>query len=84
MTRKQRNEAKDRACSIVTLGNYLPAHDPVFDIAEKISVEVERLREYITAVRDAEQANNAVRELLVCLMETAIPTPGDVDTMRKV
>jgi hypothetical protein len=55
------------ASGSVFAGAYLPAHDEVFDLAESIAADVQALHAYITSVRSAEQADDAVRELLANL-----------------
>jgi len=52
----------------VTEGNYLPAHDEVFDAAKTIGETLDQLHKYITAVRDEKQADQAVIELLTFLL----------------
>lgn len=47
----------------VFVGNYIPAHDETFDLAEEIGDRLEKFRTYIEGVRDAEQAQNALEEL---------------------
>lgn len=57
-------DLKHVATEGVFVGMFLPAHDEVFDLAEKIGESLDRLRAYITQVRDADQADDAVDELL--------------------
>jgi hypothetical protein len=57
------------ATRAVLIGNFLPAHDEVFDLAEHISIALGTLHAYIRRVRDTEQADNAVRELLDALRD---------------
>jgi hypothetical protein len=52
------------ATAAVLGGAYIPAHDATFDIAEAIGRHLEAFRGYVAEVRDAEQADNAVEELL--------------------
>jgi hypothetical protein len=64
---------QQQAAAAVLIGGYLPAHDEVFDLAEVIGVSFDRLRAYITTVRDAEQADLAVAELLEALTKANHP-----------
>ena len=49
-------------------GNYLPAHDEVFDTAKAIGQTLDQLHRYITRVRDEKQADRAIIELLTFLL----------------
>lgn len=49
-------------------GAYIPAHDMTFDLAEEIGNLLDAFRSYVTEVRDAEQADNAVTELLTAFL----------------
>lgn len=51
----------------VFIGDYLPAHDEVFDLAEAIAARCFELHDYVSRVRSPEQATLAVRELLTAL-----------------
>jgi len=63
---------KDEASGIVLSGGYIPAHDRTFDLAEDIGTQLDAFRQYVTNVREAEQADNAVRELLQRFLEYAV------------
>lgn len=52
-------------------GDYIPAHDQTFDLAESIGTQLDAFRAYVTEVRDAEQADNAVEELLAAFLKEA-------------
>jgi hypothetical protein len=52
------------ATATVLGGSYIPAHDQTIEIAEIIGRHLDAFREYVASVRDAEQADNAVIELL--------------------
>jgi hypothetical protein len=71
MRLKQGGEARNlghAASEAVFIGGSLPAHDQVFDLAVEVGESLESMRTYITGVRDAEQANAAVTELLEALL----------------
>ena len=55
---------KSTATHAVLVGNALPAHDEVFDLAEQIGDTVGKLHDYITNVRSSGQADAAINELL--------------------
>ena len=57
------------AIDTVLGGNYIPAHDETFDIAAAIGGQLDQFRTYVTEVRDAEQADNAVKELLEAFLK---------------
>jgi hypothetical protein len=59
------------AVTTVIMGDNIPAHDETLDLAETIGQKLDEFREYITSVRDAEQAHDAVKELLAALLEEA-------------
>lgn len=52
-------------------GAFIPAHDMTFDLAESIGNLLDAFRAYVEQVRDAEQANNAVTELLRAFLAEA-------------
>lgn len=52
------------ATSTVLGGAYIPAHDETFDLAESIGTQLDAFRAYVAEVRDAQQADAAVTELL--------------------
>jgi DNA-binding ferritin-like protein len=52
-------------------GDNIPAHDMTFDIAESIGNLLDAFQAYVTQVRDAEQANDAVTELLTAFLKEA-------------
>lgn len=56
------------ASAAVLVGDNIPAHDETFDLAESIGAKLDEFREYIASVRDAEQADAAVKELLETLL----------------
>ena len=47
----------------VLAGNFIPAHDETFDLAEKIAKDLAAFRKYVAGVRDAAQADDALLEL---------------------
>lgn len=51
------------------VGNHIPAHDEVFDLAEQIGETVGKLHDYIADVRNVDQADAAIEELLNSLIE---------------
>lgn len=59
------------ATSTVFLGNTIPAHDETFDLAESIGTQLDAFREYVASVRDAQQADAAVTELLTALLNAS-------------
>lgn len=59
------------AVTTVITGDYIPAHDETMDLAESIGQKLDAFREYVTSVRDAEQAGHAVKELLTALLAEA-------------
>jgi hypothetical protein len=59
------------ATGTVLGGAYIPAHDQTFDIAEAIGRHLDVFRSYVAEVRDAEQADNAVQELLAAFLKEA-------------
>lgn len=50
--------------SAVFVGSFLPAHDTVFDLAAHIGVNLGSMHAYIRRVRDVDQADSAIKELL--------------------
>jgi hypothetical protein len=76
----------DVATGTVLGGNYIPAHDATFDIAEAIGRHLDAFQAYVTEVRDAEQANNAVHELLAAFTAEAEkkgPPPAAMNPFSK-
>jgi hypothetical protein len=61
----------DVAAPTVMGGNYIPAHDMTFDLAEGIGHALDAFQAYVTQVRDEDQANNAVHELLAAFTAEA-------------
>jgi hypothetical protein len=61
--------------SAALIGSFIPAHDETFDLAESIGNQLDEFREYVASVRDAEQADNAVTELLVAFKAVLTPEP---------
>jgi hypothetical protein len=59
------------ATPTVLSGSFIPAHDMTFDIAESIGNLLDAFRSYVEQVRDAEQADNAVEELLAAFLSEA-------------
>ncbi len=46
----------------VFAGDYIPAHDEMFDIAEEVGTSLAKLHAYVAKVRDLQQANAALVE----------------------
>lgn len=61
----------DVAVPTVLGGAYIPAHDMTFDIAESIGNLLDAFQSYVTQVRDADQAGDAVEELLQAFLKQA-------------
>jgi hypothetical protein len=59
------------AVTTAVLGDNIPAHDETLDLAEVIGQKLDEFREYIVTVRNREQADAAVVELLTALLEEA-------------
>jgi hypothetical protein len=59
------------AISTVLAGDNIPAHDMTFDLAEVIGQKLDDFRHYVANVRDPEQADSAVKELLTALLAEA-------------
>lgn len=59
------------ATPTVLSGSFIPAHDMTFDIAESIGHQLDAFQSYVENVRDAEQAGNAVEELLAAFLAEA-------------
>jgi hypothetical protein len=59
------------AAPTVLGGDFIPAHDQTFDLAEEIGNKLDAFRAYVTEVRDAAQADDAVEELLKAFLEKA-------------
>lgn len=59
------------ATATVLGGDFIPAHDQTFDIAEAIGRHLEEFRKYVAKVREPEQADNAVTELLTAFLREA-------------
>lgn len=57
------------ATSTVLMGRNIPAHDETFDLAQAIGEKLNEFHEYIASVRDGEQADAAVTELLSNLLK---------------
>jgi hypothetical protein len=57
-----------RAATTAIVGDYLPAHDEVFDEALVIGAALDRMHTHITATRDIVQADLATDELLSALL----------------
>jgi hypothetical protein len=52
------------AAHTVFMGRFIPAHDETHDLAAEIGATVAAFHAYVASVRDAEQADGAVAELL--------------------
>jgi len=59
------------AATAVLAGSFIPAHDETFDLAESIGKQLDAFREYVASVRDAQQADDAVAELLAAFSSVA-------------
>jgi len=75
-------EFEQRANTAVFIGDFLPAHDATFDIAEQVAEALGRLHRYITEVRDEEQATNAVNELLDALAGKPVGPAAHIPTTQ--
>ena len=62
-----RRDYKAAAGAAVFIGDFLPARDEVFDAAEEVADALTKLHAAVTEARDAEQADDAVDELLDAL-----------------
>jgi hypothetical protein len=58
---------RQRAALAVLTGEYLPARDEVFDLAGEVGAALDKMYAYISKERSAEQANDAIDELLSVL-----------------
>ena len=69
----------------VFVGAFIPMHDTTNDLAEEIGQKVEDFHAYVTSVRDSEQADAAVIELLTAMVEaTKAHTLLRAETTRAV
>lgn len=59
------------AVTTVIMGDNIPAHDETLDLAEAIGQKLDEFHHYITSVRDEDQADAAVKELLTALLAEA-------------
>lgn len=59
---------KSAAETAVLIGDYIPSHDETHDLAESIGTQLDQFQAYVTEVRDADQAEGAVAELLTALL----------------
>jgi len=59
------------AVTTVIMGDNIPAHDEMMDLAESIGQKLDAFREYVASVRDEAQAGEAVKELLTALLAEA-------------
>ena len=59
------------AVTTVIMGDSIPAHDEMMDLAESIGQKLDAFREYVASVRDEAQAGEAVKELLTALLAEA-------------
>lgn len=53
----------DTLAYAVFAGNSIPSHDMTHDLADEIGARLEAFRTYVTEVRSAEQATDALTEL---------------------
>jgi hypothetical protein len=62
--------------NVVGLGDFIPAHDETFDLAEEIAQKLQAFLAYVTEARDAEQAEGALAELgqAIAIATNARPT----------
>jgi hypothetical protein len=59
----------DVAGPTVFMGDNIPAHDETHDLAELIGSKLDEFRDYVESVRDADQADDAVVELLQAFLK---------------
>lgn len=59
----------DVAGPTVFMGDNIPSHDETHDLAEVIGTKLDEFRDYVESVRDAEQADDAVVELLQAFLK---------------
>lgn len=59
------------AVSAVVMGQNIPAHDETCDIAESIGQQLDAFRAYVASVRSEEQADEAVKELIIAFATSA-------------
>lgn len=70
----------------VLMGNYIPAHDKTFELALEVGNYLDAFRGYVAQVRDEEQADNAVHELLAAFTAEATkkgPPPPAMNPFSK-
>jgi hypothetical protein len=60
---------KETADRTVLMGDYIPSHDETHDLAESIGGQLDAFQTYVANVRDDEQAEGAVAELLTALLK---------------
>lgn len=53
----------------VFMGNNIPSHDETHDLAELIGAKLDEFRDYVASVRDSDQADDAVVELLQAFLK---------------
>lgn len=63
-----------RATATVFSGSYIPSHDETHELAEQIAGLVGQFHAYVMSVRDGDQADNAVAELLGALVSDRVPS----------
>lgn len=62
----------DVAGPTVFMGDSIPAHDETHDLAEVIGTKLDEFRDYVESVRDADQADDAVVELLQAFLKVYV------------
>ena len=59
---------KEIAARTTLMGDYIPSHDETHDLAGSIGAQLDAFQAYVASVRDEEQAEGAVAELLTALL----------------
>lgn len=59
---------KETAARTTLMGDYIPSHDETHDLAESIGAQLDTFQAYVAEIRDPEQAEGAVSELLTALL----------------
>jgi hypothetical protein len=60
---------KETAARTTLMGDYIPSHDETHDLAESIGAQLDAFQAYVAEVRDPDQAEGAVAELLAELLK---------------